>query len=184
LFYKDIYYTEISIPSAVRSEFVNGIFIYKSLNKKQMKKQFLLFLAIACSLVTFGQNHKQGWDISVGPTLHAPLAGKIDWDSKAWGQKVQFSKNNMNLSFGFMQNKGGFVQMPVLVGYRKHLKKNLHVGLDGGMTFFDGQKGQFTYVPSVGLNFHKKWCLEQSILRTVKDGKHSNQVGLTLLYKL
>ena len=149
-----------------------------------MKKQFLLFLAIVCSLVTFGQNHKEGWDISVGPTLHAPLAGKIDWNSKAWGQKVQFSKNNMNVSFGFMQNKAGFVQMPVLVGYRKHLNKNLHLGLDGGMTFFDGQKGQFTYVPSVGYRINKRWCLEQSILRTLKDGKHSNFATVGLLYHL
>ncbi len=150
-----------------------------------MKKQFLLFVAIVCSLVTFGQNHKKGgWDISVGPKVYAPLAGNVDWDSKSWGQKVNFSKKNVNFSLGYMQNKAGFAQMPVLVGFRKHLKKNLHVGLDGGVTFFDGQKGQFTYNPSIGYMLNKRWCLEQSILRTVKDGKHSSQVGLSVLYRL
>ena len=69
----------------------------------------------------------------MGPTLYAPLAGKVDLDSKAWGQSVKFSKNKVNFSLGFMQNKAGFVQMPVLIGYRKHLVKSLHVGLDGGV---------------------------------------------------
>lgn len=31
---------------------------------------------------------------------------------------------------------------------------------------------------------NKKWCLEQSILRTVKDGKHSSLVGFGLKYHL
>jgi len=96
-----------------------------------MKKQFLLFVAIVCSLVTFGQNHKKGgWDISVGPKVYAPLAGNVDWDSKSWGQKVNFSKKNVNFSLGYMQNKAGFAQMPVrrqscrkLLG-RWHLRRN------------------------------------------------------------
>ena len=150
-----------------------------------MKKQFLLFFALVCSLVTFAQKHdKKGWDISVGATVNAPFAKNVGWDSKAWGQKVNFHKKNMNVSFQFMQDKEGFVRMPALVGYRKHLKKNLYLGLDGGVTFFNGQKGQFTYVPTIGYKINKKWCLEQSILRTVKDGKHSNLVGLGLNYHL
>lgn len=150
-----------------------------------MKKQFLLFFAIVCSLVTFAQKHdKKGWDISVGATVNAPLAGNVGWDSKAWGQKVNFHKKNMNLSFQFMQDGDGFVRMPALVGVRKHLKRNLYVGLDGGVTFFNGQKGQFTYVPSIGYKINKKWCLEQSILTTVKDGKHSKLIGLGLNYHL
>lgn len=163
----------------------DGIFIYKPLNKTKMKKQFLLFFAIVCSLVTFAQKHdKKGWDISVGATVNAPLAGNVGWDSKAWGQKVNFHKKNMNLSFQFMQDGDGFVRMPALVGVRKHLKRNLYVGLDGGVTFFNGQKGQFTYVPSIGYKINKKWCLEQSILTTVKDGKHSKLIGLGLNYHL
>ena len=134
-----------------------------------------------CSLVTFAQ---KGWDISVGGTLNAPLAKNVDWASKAWGQKVNFQKNNMVVSFGYMQNKVGFARMPATIGYRKHLKNGLHVGLDGGVTFFNGQKGLFTYVPSVGYRINKKWCLEQSILRTVKDGKHSSLAGLGLIYHL
>jgi len=62
-----------------------------------MKKQFLLFFALVCSLVTFAQE-KKGWDISVGATVNAPLAGNVGWDSKAWGQKVNFHKKNMNVS--------------------------------------------------------------------------------------
>ena len=151
-----------------------------------MRKQFLLFFALVCSLTTFAQKHhdNKGWDISVGATVGAPLAKNVGWDSKAWGQKLNFQKNNKVVSVGYMQDKAGFVRMPVTVGFRKHLKKGLHVGLDGGVTFFNGQKGQFTYVPSVGYKINKRWCLEQSILRTVKDSKHSNLVGFGLQYHL
>jgi len=148
-----------------------------------MKKLSLLFLAVVCTLVSVGQN-KKGWDISVAPTVFAPIAKNVDWNSKAWGQRVEFSKKNFRISSGFMQNKAGNVNMPVLVGVKRHLVKNLHVGLDGGVTFFNGKKGQFTYAPSVGMSINKRWCLEQSILRTVVDGKHSSQVGLALHYRL
>ncbi len=133
----------------------------------------------------FGQDHKKGgWDIAVGPTLSAPLTKNVDWNSKSWGQNVRFQKNNFVFNAGFRQNKAGNVQMPVLVGVRKHLKKGLAVGLDGGVTFFNGQKGQFTYVPVVGYRINKKWCLEQSILRTLKDGKHTNSATIGVLYHL
>jgi hypothetical protein len=149
-----------------------------------MKKKFLLVFALVSSIVVFGQNHKKGWDVSVGPTLFVPMAKTVDWNSKAWGQTVKFNKNNMVVTLGFMQDKNNFVVAPVLVGGRKHLKHNLHVGLDAGVTFFHGQKGQFTYVPSLGYKINNKWCLEQSLLRTVKDGKTTNRVGLGLLYNL
>ena len=150
-----------------------------------MKKMFLLFFVTLCSVTMFGQNHKKGgWDISVGPTLSAPLTKNVDWNSKAWGQNVRFQKNNIVVNAGFRQNKAGSVQMPVLVGVRKHLKGNLGVGLDAGVTFFNGQKGQLTYVPVIGYRINKKWCLEQSILRTVKDGKHSSFATLGVLYGL
>ena len=149
-----------------------------------MKKKFLLFFAIVCSLVSFGQNHKAGWDVSVGPTLFAPLAGNVDWNSKAWGETMKFHKDNMVVTLGYMQDKSNFVLAPVLVGVRKHLSHGLQVGLDGGVTFFHGQKGQFTYVPSLGYKINNKWCLEQSILRTVKDGKTSDHIGFGLLYSL
>jgi len=150
-----------------------------------MKKKFLLFFAIVCSLVAFGQDHKkEGWDVSVGPTLFAPMTKSVDWNSKAWGETVKFHKNRMVVTVGFMQDKNNFVVVPVLIGGRKHLKHGLHLGLDAGVTFFHGQKGQFTYVPSLGYKINKKWCLEQSILRTVKDGKTSNRVGFGLLYSL
>ena len=149
-----------------------------------MKKHILLFFVMVCSLVTFAQKNKGGWDISVGATVMAPVAKNVDWDSKAWGQSVDFNKKNMKVSLGFMQDNAGFVRIPATVGFRKHLSKGLHVGLAGGVTFFNGQKGQFTYVPSIGYGINKKWCLEQSILRTVKDGKHSSLVGLGLKYRL
>lgn len=150
-----------------------------------MKKQFLLFFALVCSVVSMGQNHKKGgWDISVGPKVYAPIAKNVDWDSKSWGQKVNFSKKNFNLSLGYMQNKSGNAQIPVLLGVRKNLKGNLYVGLGAGLTFFNGQKGQFTYNPSIGYKLNKKWCLEQSIMRMVKDGEHRSQVGLSALFHL
>jgi len=148
-----------------------------------MKKQFLLFFALICTLLVSAQT-KTGWDIQVGATVAAPLAKNIGWNSKAFGQRVNFSKGNFNAQFGFMQDKAGFVRMPALVGVRKHLKRNLHVGLDGGVTFFNGQKGQLSYAPSIGYRINKKWCLEQSILRTVKDGKHSSLATLGVLYHL
>ncbi len=149
-----------------------------------MKKKFLLVFALVSSLVVFGQNHKKGWDVSVGPTLFVPMAKTVDWNSKAWGQTVKFNKKNMVVTVGFMQDRSNFVAAPVLIGGRKHLNHNLQLGLDAGVTFFHGQKGQFTYVPSLGYKINKKWCLEQSLLRTVKGGKTTNRVGFGLLYNL
>ena len=149
-----------------------------------MKKKFLLVFALVSSLVVFGQDHKKGWDVSVGPTLFVPMAKTVDWNSKAWGQTVKFNKKNMVVTVGFMQDKNNFVVAPVLIGGRKHLNHNLQLGLDAGVTFFHGQKGQFTYVPSLGYKINKKWCLEQSLLRTIKGGKTTNRVGFGLLYNL
>ena len=149
-----------------------------------MKKKFLLVFALVSSLVVFGQDHKKGWDVSVGPTLFVPMAKTVDWNSKAWGQTVKFNKKNMVVTVGFMQDKNNFVAAPVLIGGRKHLNHNLQLGLDAGVTFFHGQKGQFTYVPSLGYKINNKWCLEQSLLRTVKGGKTTNRVGFGLLYNL
>jgi hypothetical protein len=149
-----------------------------------MKKKFLLVFALVSSLVVFGQNHKKGWDVSVGPTLFVPMAKTVDWNSKAWGQTVKFNKKNMVVTVGFMQDRNNFVAAPVLIGGRKHLNHNLQLGLDAGVTFFHGQKGQFTYVPSLGYKINKKWCLEQSLLRTIKGGKTTNRVGFGLLYNL
>jgi hypothetical protein len=112
------------------------------------------------------------------------MAKTVDWNSKAWGQTVKFNKKNMVVTLGFMQDKNNFVVAPVLIGGRKHLNHNLQLGLDAGVTFFHGQKGQFTYVPSLGYKINKKWCLEQSLLRTVKGGKTTNRVGFGLLYNL
>ena len=150
-----------------------------------MKKQFLLFFALVSSVVAMAQDHKKGgWDISVGPSIYAPIAKNVDWDSKSWGQKVNFSKKNLNFSLGYMQNKSGHAQIPVLLGVRKNLKGKLFVGLDAGLTFFNGHKGQFTYNPSIGYKLNKRWSLEQSILRMVNDGKHSSQVGLSACFNL
>jgi hypothetical protein len=149
-----------------------------------MKKKFLLVFALVSSLVVFGQNHKKGWDVSVGPTLFVPMAKTVDWNSKAWGQTVKFNKKNMVVTVGFMQDRNNFVVAPVLIGGRKHLNHNLQLGLDAGVTFFHGQKGQFTYVPSLGYKINKKWCLEQSLLRTIKGGKTTNRVGFGLIYNL
>ena len=135
-------------PIRISKEFVNGIFIYKSINKTNMKKLSLLFLATVCSLITFGQDHKKGWDISVGPKLFAPLSGNVDWDSKSWGQKVEFSKKNLRFSAGFMQNKAGFVEGDSL------LVDDYRAGVRGFKTSDDSQ--QCRLASSGGAYQHKR----------------------------
>lgn len=156
---------------------------YELLTKtKTMKNLFLLFLAVTISVSSFAQ--PEGWNVVVGATGYAPIAKNIAWNSKSWGQRVDLNKKNVNISLGFMQNKVGNVQIPVLVGVEKKLGKVLKVGIRSGVTFFNGKKGQFTYVPSLKYEVNKKWCVEQSVLRSVQDGKHASQVGLALMYHL
>lgn len=158
-------------------------FSYKLLTKtKIMKNLFLLFLVISYSLSSFAQF--KGWDKAVGATLYAPITKNISWDSKSWGQRVDFTKKNVKVSFGYMQNKAGNVQVPILVGVEKKLGKVFKVGVNSGMTFFNRGKGQFTYVPFIKYEVNKKWCIEQSVLRLVKDGKHASQAGLAVMYHL
>lgn len=86
-----------------------------------MKNLFFLTLAIVVSLTSSAQ--LKGWNASVGATVNAPLAKNLDWNSKFWGQRVDFTKKNVNVSLGYMQNKAGNVQIPVLVGIGKGLGK-------------------------------------------------------------
>lgn len=146
-----------------------------------MRNLFLLFLAVTFASATFAQ---KGWDISAGATVFAPIAKNVNWNSKSWGQRVTFTKERINFTLGFMQNRAGNAQIPVLIGTEKKLGKSFQVGLRSGMTFFNGKEGQFTYMPSLKYEVRKRWCVEQSLLRTVKDGKHSSQVGLAVLYHL
>jgi len=145
-----------------------------------MRNLFLLFLAVTLSLTTSPQ--LKGWNVSTGATISVPIAKNVDLDSKFWGQRVSFTKKSVNVTLGFMQNSVGDAQIPVLIGAERGLGKVFHVGLRTGMTFFNGQKGQFTYMPSVRYNLNKKWCVEQSVLRMVKDGKHASQVGFGAFY--
>lgn len=150
-----------------------------------MRKVLLMLAVVLSTTIAFGQKKENKTDIQIGGTVFAPLAKNLDWNAKSWGQRVNLSRQSgkhlrTNLSFGFMQNKAGNVQMPLLVGVRRHLVKSIHVGLDGGMTFYNGKKGEFTYNPSVGVRLNKKWYLEQSWLRT----KKRTNMGLSLLYGL
>lgn len=150
-----------------------------------MRKVLLMLAVVLTTTIAFGQKKENKTDIQIGGTVYAPLAKNLDWNAKSWGQRVNFSRQQgkhlrTNLSFGFMQNKAGDVQMPLLVGVRRHLVKSIHIGLDGGMTFYNGKKGEFTYNPSVGVKINNKWCLEQSWLRTGKK----TAMGLSLLYGL
>ncbi len=147
-----------------------------------MKKLFFLSLAIVLSLTSSAQ--LKGWNASVGATVNAPIAKNLNWDSKFWGQRVDFTKKNVNVSFGYMQNKAGNVQVPVLVGVGKGFGKKFNLGLRAGMTFFNGEKGQLTYVPSISYQVNNKWCVEQSVLRMIKDSKHTSQAGLAVRYHL
>jgi hypothetical protein len=145
-----------------------------------MKNLFLLFLAVTFTLTSSAQ--LKGWNVSTGATVFAPIAKNVNWNSKFWGQRVTFSKKDLNVTVGYMQNRAGNAQIPVLVGAERSLGKIFKVGFRSGMTFFNDQKGQFTYMPSVRYSLNKKWCVEQSVLRMVKDGKHSSQVGFGAFY--
>lgn len=151
-------------------------------------KKILMLLAIAVSTVTaFGQN-KFPTHVKVGGTVYAPLAKNVAWDAKSWGQRVQVGlsenkKGCTHISLGYMQNGDGFAQMPVMLGTRRNVYKNIHAGVDAGVSFFKDQSAQATYNFAVGATF-KKWTIEQSVLRTIKDGKHSSLVGVGLLYNL
>lgn len=147
-----------------------------------MKNLFLLSFAIIVSLTSSAQ--LKGWNVSAGANVNAPIAKNVNWDSKFWGQRVNFSKKNINVTLGYMQNKAGNAQIPVLVGVEKRFGKGFNFGVRTGATFFNGEKGQFTYVPSLGYKINSKWCVEQSVMRMVKDKKHSSQVGLAVLYHL
>ncbi len=93
-----------------------------------MRNLFLLFLAVTFASTTFAQ---KGWDISAGATVFAPIAKNVNWDSKFWGQRVTFTKKSVNVTLGYMQNKAGNAQIPVLVGTEKGLGKVFKVGLRG-----------------------------------------------------
>jgi hypothetical protein len=145
-----------------------------------MKNLFLLFLAVTFALTSSAQ--LKGWNVSTGATVFMPIAKNVNWDSKFWGQRVSFTKKSVNITLGYMQNRTGDAQIPVLAGVERNLGKIFRVGLRSGVTFFNDQKGQFTYMPSIRYNLNKKWCVEQSVLRMVKDGKHSSQVGFGAFY--
>ena len=147
-----------------------------------MKNLLFLSLAIVLSLTSSAQ--LKGWNTSVGATVNVPIAKNLNWNSKFWGQRVDFTKKNVNVSLGYMQNKAGNVQVPVLVGVGKGFGKKFNFGLRAGMTFFNGEKGQLTYVPSITYQVNSKWCVEQSVLRMIKDSKHTSQVGLAVRYHL
>lgn len=151
-------------------------------------KKILMLIAVVVSTVTAFSQTKLPTHVKVGATLYAPLTKDVAWGSKSWGQKVEvglFANNNTcaHLSLGFMQNKSGFVQMPTMLGVRRNIYKKVHVGADAGVSFFKGQPAQSTYNLAIGATF-KKWTIEQSVLRTIKDGKHSSIVGVGLLYTL
>lgn len=151
-------------------------------------KKILMLLAIAVSTVTaFGQN-KFPTHLRVGATVYAPLTKNVAWDARSWGQRVEVGllddkKGCAHVSLGYMQNKGGFAQMPVMLGVRRNVYKNIRAGVDAGVSFFKDQSAQTTYNLAVGATF-KKWTIEQSVLRTIKDGKHSSLVGVGLMYNL
>ena len=151
-------------------------------------KKILMLLVVAVSTVTaFGQN-KFPTHVKVGATLYAPLTKDVNWTSKMWGQKVQvglFENKTTcaHLTLGYMQSRESFVQMPAMLGVRRKIYKNIHAGADAGVSFFKGMPAQSTYNLAVGATF-KKWTIEQSVLRTIKDGKHSSITGVGLLYSL
>lgn len=152
-----------------------------------MKKILMLLAIVVSTMTAFGQN-KFPTSVRVGATVYAPLTKNVAWDAKSWGQRVEVGivenkKFCAHASLGYMQNKAGFAQMPVTLGVRRNVYRNIRAGVDAGVSFFKGQSAQPTYNFAVGAKF-KKWTIEQSVLRTIKDGKHSSLVGVGLMYNL
>lgn len=156
-----------------------------------MKKTLVLFLLMVSTL-SYGQKK---WDVSVGPSLFAPVAKTIDWDRKAWGQRVNVAKVAKHehfyyvLTLGLQQSKDRELQIPVIPSVRYKMYKNFHIGFGMGTTFSNKDKGRFTLAPSISYN-KKRWIIEQSLFRTTvidrytSAGSHQNNVGLSVMYTL
>jgi hypothetical protein len=154
-------------------------------------KKILLLLLIVISTVSYGQKK---WEVSIGPSLFAPITNTIDWDNKAWGQRVQIAHHSNHKDFyytlllGLQQTKNKEVQTPIIPNVKWRATKNIHIGFGTGVVFFSNDGARFTISPSISY-VNKRWTLEQSLFRTTNfvsnlDGTHYNNLGLTLLYRL
>lgn len=155
-------------------------------------RKLLLLLLIVISSVSYGQKKL---DVQVGPSLFAPVTKTIDWDNKAWGQRVQLSYDcnhkyfYYTLMLGLQQSKGNRLQVPVIPSVRYKMWKGLHLGFGMGATFSNDDNARFTLAPSVSYTL-KRWTVEQSLFRTTNlvqnttDGDHVNNLGLTVYFKL
>jgi len=158
-----------------------------------MKKQLLTFV-ITLLITTLASAQKtKKFEFHTGPSLFAPITKTIDWDNKAWGQRVnvEYKKNkdfSYVLTFGYQQSKENDLQAPVILNVQHRLFKNIHIFGGMGTTFSNMEMGKFTL--STGVSYvQKRWTIQQSIFRVTKmknniDGEHFNNIGVALLYKL
>jgi len=156
-------------------------------------KNLLLILAVLITTNVFGQKF-QKLEVNVGASLFAPITKNVTWTDKGWGQRVQFAKPRNDkfaylLNLGLQQNKGGYIQLPVLLGARHIVYKKLYVTYGTGATFFKDENAKFTLTAGWGF-ITKNIIVEQSVFRatranyTTLNVTHNNNIGITILYRL
>jgi len=122
-----------------------------------MKKTILFLAMIAITSVTFGQK-KLPVAFNVGAAVQFPITASVNTKMPSYGQTMKVicqptSKLGYTASASYLQSKGNFVQVPVLVGVRTQLVKNVYVGAEAGVTFYSKIRAQFTYSPSITAEF-------------------------------
>lgn len=156
-----------------------------------MKTHFLSLLMVISTL-SYGQKKL---DVSVGPSLFTPVTNTIDWDNRAWGQRIQVSYMGNHkdfyytLSLGLQQTKNKELQAPIIPSVKWRATKKVHFGFGMGAVFFSSDNARFTLSPSISY-VTKRWTIEQSIFRTTNlipnttDGTHHNNLGFSVMYRL
>lgn len=156
-----------------------------------MKKVFLALAVIAISMVSFGQS-KSPVTYHVGAAMFMPISESESVDTKtpAFGQTLMVmcqptGKIGYTVSASYLQNRHGFVQIPVMVGARYSLTNRLSAGLEAGAMFANESVGtKFTYSPSITYRVWKLDVTQRFISSIVGDGNVSSNVGLGVSYKL
>ncbi len=167
-----------------------------------MKKMFLMLAIIASAMVSSAQ--KSPVSFSLGAVASLPV-GKLSTTHKiGYGGVAQLTYQaskplNYTLSAGYTSFVGktgvkNFTQIPVLLGTKYNLTKDVYVGVEAGASFFDVVRGQFsgarfTYKPSLGVKVGK-FDFNGSFISAVdntgrigKGGSSVDNTSLSISYK-
>jgi len=146
-------------------------------------------------MMAFSQASKSTVTYRVGVSGAAVVGDYKDFYNSAIGisfetlckpyKKVGFTTTVGYTRFIGKDNVDGFGQIPVLGGVRYDLDKTWHVGVQGGVSFYDGGNTDinFTYVPYVeystkNVNVAAKYMSIQATNTAI------NTVGISVSYKL